>query len=239
MFKNKYSNFLTIILILLIIAILVVASVVIVKTIKANQEEKEKRKVFAEIQDGSEDDDNNDDNQNNTENNSTIEDFINGAPIENTTGNNTTSGGEGTGGTQRRRLVFYKEYPVVGYIKIPKTKVDYPVLLDVSPGALDTAVGVMYPNNPTLNTPGNILIIGHNFRNGKFFSNNKKLVVGDVIQITDLTGKTLTYTIYEILTLPDTDTSYVTRDTGGKIEISLSTCTDDGSGRLVILARVE
>ena len=225
MFKNKYSNFLTIILILLIIAILVVASVVIVKTIKANQEEKEKRKVFAELQNESEDDDNNDDNQNNTENNSTIEDFINGAPIENTTGNNATSGGDGTGGSQRRRTVFYKEYPVVGYIKIPKTKVDYPVLLDVSPGAL--------------NTPGNILIIGHNFRNGKFFSNNKKLVVGDVIQITDLTGKTLTYTIYEILTLPDTDTSYVTRDTGGKIEISLSTCTDDGSGRLVILARVE
>lgn len=238
MFKNKYSNFLTIILILLIIAILVVASVVIVKTIKANQEEKEKRKVFAELQNESEDDDNNDDNQNNTENNSTIEDFINGAPIENTTGNNATNGGDGTGGSQRR-TVFYKEYPVAGYIKIPKTKVDYPILLDVSPGALDTAVGVMYPNNPTLNTPGNVLIIGHNYRNGKFFSNNKNLVIGDTIQVTDLVGKTLTYTIYEILTLPDTDTSYVTRDTGGKIEISLSTCTDDGSGRLVILARVE
>lgn len=238
MFKNKYSNFLTIILILLIIAILVVASIVIVNTIKKNQDDKEKRKVFAEIQDGSEDNDNNNaDDPNNTENNSTIEDFINGAPIENT--NNNTNGGNSSNTTQRRKTIFYKEYPVVGYIKIPKTKVDYPVLLDVSPGALDTAVGVMYPNNPTLNTPGNILIIGHNFRNGKFFSNNKKLVVGDVIQITDLTGKTLTYTIYEISTLSDTDTSYVTRDTGGKIEISLSTCTDDGSGRLVILARVE
>ncbi len=238
MFKNKYSNFLTIILILLIIAILVVASMVIVNTIKKNQDDKEKRKVFAEIQDGSEDNDNNiADDPNNTENNSTIEDFINGAPIENT--NNNTNGGNSSNTTQRRKTIFYKEYPVVGYIKIPKTKVDYPVLLDVSPGALDTSVGVMYPNNPTLNTPGNILIIGHNFRNGKFFSNNKKLVVGDVIQITDLTGKTLTYTIYEISTLSDTDTSYVTRDTGGKIEISLSTCTDDGSGRLVILARVE
>ena len=238
MFKNKYSNFLTIILILLIIAILVVASMVIVNTIKKNQDDKEKRKVFAEIQDGSEDNDNNiADDPNNTENNSTIEDFINGAPIENT--NNNTNGGNSSNTTQRRKTIFYKEYPVVGYIKIPKTKVDYPVLLDVSPGALDTAVGVMYPNNSTLNTPGNILIIGHNFRNGKFFSNNKKLVVGDVIQITDLTGKTLTYTIYEISTLSDTDTSYVTRDTGGKIEISLSTCTDDGSGRLVILARVE
>ena len=87
--------------------------------ISCPKEEKEKRKVFAELQNESEDDDNNDDNQNNTENNSTIEDFINGAPIENTTGNNATSGGDGTGGSQRRRTVFYKEYPVVGYIKIP------------------------------------------------------------------------------------------------------------------------
>ena len=41
------------------------------------------------------------------------------------------------------------------------------------------------------------------------------------------------------MTLKDTDTTYAVRDTGGKIEISLSTCTDDGSGRLVILARVD
>lgn len=237
MFKNKYSNFLTIFLVIIIIVILVIASVIIVKVIQNNQDEKEKKKILASLQDGSEDDNNDQNNQTDDENNSTIEDFINGAPIENNTNENTGSG-DGSG-TTRRKTVFYKEYPVVGYIKIPKTKVEYPVLLDVSPGALDTAVGIMYPNNPTLNTPGNILIIGHNYRNGKFFSNNKNLVVGDKIQVTDLLGKTLTYTIYEILTLPDTDTSYVTRDTGGKIEISLSTCTDDGSGRLVILARAE
>lgn len=233
MFKNKYSNFLTIALIVLIVVILIITTVVIIKTIQSNQDEKEKRKVFAELQEG--DEDNNE--ENNTDDNSTIEDFINGAPVNNETDNNQNGGT--SGGTTRRKTVFYKEYPVVGYIKIPKTKVEYPVLLDVSPGALDTAVGIMYPNNPTLNTPGNILIIGHNYRNGKFFSNNKNLVVGDTIQITDLVGKTLTYTIYEILTLPDTDTSYVTRDTGGKIEISLSTCTDEGNDRLVILARVE
>ena len=34
------------------------------------------------------------------------------------------------------------------------------------------------------------------------------------------------------------DAEYMTRDTGDNIEISLSTCTDDSKGRLVILARV-
>lgn len=237
MFKNKYSNFLTIFLVIIIIVILIVASVVIVKAIQNNQDEKEKKKILATLEDGSQEDNNDENNKTDDENNSTIEDFINGAPIENNTNENAGSG-DGSG-TTRRKTVFYKEYPVIGYIKIPKTKASYPILLDASPGALDTAVAVTYPTNPTLNTPGNVVIIGHNYRNGKFFANNKKLVVGDTIQITDLVGKTLTYTIYEIMTLKDTDTTYAVRDTGGKIEISLSTCTDDGSGRLVILARVE
>jgi len=97
----------------------------------------------------------------------------------------------------------------------------------------------MYPSNPSLNEPGNVVIIGHNYRNGQFFSNNKKLVIGDKIKITDLKGRTLTYTIYEISTLPETDTEYITRERGDNIEISISTCTDDGKARLVILARVQ
>ena len=112
-------------------------------------------------------------------------------------------------------------------------------MLDVSPGALETAVGVLYPTNPNLNQPGITVIIGHNYRNGKFFSNNKKLEIGDKIRITDLTGKTLIYSIYEISVLPETNTEYITRERGNNIEIALSTCTDDGQDRLVILARAE
>lgn len=157
-------------------------------------------------------------------------------PIEgNETGNNTS----GNDTVSRPATRFYKEYPMVGYIKIPKTGIEYPILLDISPGALEVAVGVMYPSNPQLNEPGNVVIIGHNYRDGKFFANNKNLVIGDKIQITDLSGKTLTYTIYEISTIPETDTEYITRQRGDNIEISLSTCTDDGRDRLVILARVQ
>jgi LPXTG-site transpeptidase (sortase) family protein len=71
------------------------------------------------------------------------------------------------------------------------------------------------------------------------FSNNKKLVVGDVIKIKGLDEKMLTYTIYEIFETTPTDTAYMSRKTEGRIEVSLSTCTDDGNNRLVILARVE
>lgn len=231
MFKSKYSTVLTILLIILIIAIIIIATIMGINAYKNYEEEKERKKVIADLQE----DNNNEDKDNEIKDNNTSDENILIGPIENTTPEPPTEGGS----TSRPKTKFYKDYPMIGTIKIEKTKVDYPILLDVSPSALETAVGVMYPSNPKLNQPGNTVIIGHNYRNGKFFSNNKKLVLGDKIQITDLNGKTLTYTIYEIFQTIETDTEYISRPRGDKIEISLSTCTDDGKDRLVILARVE
>lgn len=237
MFRSKYSTVLTIILIILIIAIIGIATFLAIKAYKNYEDEKEKQRVIADLQEEANNtiDDNKD---NNTVNDN---DNIIGKPVdENTINNNNTSSDNQGETTTIRKTKFYKDFPVAGYIKIPKTKAEYPILLDTSPAALEVAVGVMYPTNPKLNQPGNTVIIGHNYRNGKFFSNNKKLENGDKIQITDLTGKTLTYTIYEIFQTTSTDTEYITRErNSSSIEVSLSTCTDDGKDRLVILARAE
>lgn len=230
MFKSKYSTVLTIFLVILIIAIIIIAIMMGIKAYRNYEDEKENRRVIAEFQEQNRIE------TNEIENNVIDENILNETIGTNSVENNITGGGSTT---SRPKTKFYKEYPMIGTIKIEKTKVDYPILLDVSPGALEVAVGVMYPNNPKLNEPGNVVIIGHNYRNGKFFSNNKNLVIGDKIKITDLTGRTLTYTIYEINQTTETDTEYITRDRGGSTEISLSTCTDDGKGRLVILAKVE
>ena len=72
-----------------------------------------------------------------------------------------------------------------------------------------------------------------------FFSNNKKLKNGDKIYITDNSGKKLTYTIYDKFETTESDTDFYQRDTGGKPEVSLSTCTDNSKARLIILARAE
>lgn len=231
MFRSKYSTILTIILILIIIAIVVVATILAVGAYKDFEEEKNRKKVFAELQENIREEDNNEVVENIVDNENI---FIN--TVENNIIQNNTSGEEVT---NRPQTHFYKEYPMIGYIKIEKTKIEYPILIDVTPGALEVGVGVMYPSNPKLNEKGNVVIIGHNYRNGKFFADNDKLVIGDKIKITDLKGKTLTYTIYEISVIPETDTEYITRQRGDNIEISLSTCTDDGNARLVILARVE
>jgi len=138
-----------------------------------------------------------------------------------------------------REPVYYKGFVVVGYIEIPKIELSYPVLENGSDISLEASVAVMYPANPVLNTPGNIIIMGHNYRNGKFFSNLQKLSIGDKVFIEDLDGKKLTYTIYDMYEVKPEDVDYITRDTRGGTEITLYTCTDDGARRLIALAKAE
>ena len=131
----------------------------------------------------------------------------------------------------------YKGFGMLGTMEIPATNFKYPVLEKVTKKSIETAVAFQW--GAGLNQPGNSVIIGHNYRNGMFFSNNKKLKNGDKIYITDNSGKKLTYTIYDKFETSDTDTSFYQRDTGGKAEVTLSTCTDDSKARLIILAKAE
>lgn len=62
---------------------------------------------------------------------------------------------------------------------------------------------------------------------------------GDKVYITDLTGKRLSYTIYNIYETTENDADYMVRDTGGATEVSLATCTDDSQKRLVIWAKAD
>ena len=131
----------------------------------------------------------------------------------------------------------YKGFGVLGTMEMPATNFKYPVLDTVSPKSIETAVAFQW--GAGLNQPGNSVIIGHNYRNGKFFSNNKKLQIGDKIYITDLDGNKVTYTIYDKFETSETDTSFYQRDTQGKPEVTLSTCTDDSKARLIILAKAD
>ena len=125
----------------------------------------------------------------------------------------------------------YKGFYTLGSIEIPKTNVKYPILEKVTKKSLETSVAVVWPENAELNKKGNVVIVGHNYRNGVFFSNNKKLSKGDKIYITDLNKNRVAYTIYNIFEASDTDTKFYNRDTKGKREITLSTCTDNSAAR--------
>ena len=120
-------------------------------------------------------------------------------------------------------------------MEIPKIDLDLPVLERATKNSLEQSIGVLM--GPGLNQVGNTIIVGHNYRNGTFFSRNSELENGDEIYITDTAGTRIEYTIYNIYTTSSEDSDYITRDTAGKREISLSTCTEDSRYRLVIWAR--
>lgn len=159
--------------------------------------------------------------------------------IQNTTNesfNFTIAGNEvANNGGSENRVVTYKGFTVMGTIEIPAIDLEYPILERATKTSLEASVGIL--TGPGLNKVGNTVIVGHNYRNGTFFSRNKELKNDDEIYITDTSGNRVKYIIYNIYNTSADDADYITRDTAGQREISLSTCTDDSRYRLIIWAR--
>lgn len=129
-------------------------------------------------------------------------------------------------------------YKSIATIEIPKINLNYPILQGETGSVEETETLLkMSPckyHGPEPNEVGNFCVVGHNYRNSKFFSKVPTLVAGDTIKITDLTGRTITYVVYDKYTVDPSDTSCTTQLTGGKKEITIITCTDDSKLRVVV-----
>lgn len=212
MFNNsKYGNLLTVILVIAIIAIIGVIGIVGYRIYKAYSTDS--GAVAAANQ---------------------FESTVN-SENQNTTKTEISSGDGNTIGNTTQ-TTKYKGFDVVGTIQIPSIDVKYPILEKLTAKSLETSVVLLYTSNG-LNNVGNSVIIGHNYRNGTMFSNVKNLENGSIIYITDMQGRKVKYTVYNIYRASGSESSYMTRNTNGKREISLSTCTNDSKARTIVLAR--
>ena len=155
-------------------------------------------------------------------------------PFANVTSNTNNSSSQ-SAESQKPKKVYYKGFVQVGNITIGKTGLSSPVLEKATKPAIEVAVAIQA--GPGLNEIGNTVIAGHNYRNGTLFSDNKNIKVGDKITIKDTTGRTITYVVYEKYETDPQDASYINRDTDGKREITLYSCNDDSSMRIIIKAR--
>ena len=233
--KNIYKIFLNSIIIILVIVGIGILGYLLYDNIHNMILTKEAEAAVDEFMKSIEQDNKQEINQNVEEKNVVIVDIDEqNQIIENTEVNSLQS--QTTTNTQSTKTTqTYRNFNIVGSIQIPKTKIKYPIVDTITPDAVAVAVTQIY--GPGLNEIGNTVLVAHNYRNGTFFSNNKKLVNGDKIYITDSNGLTVEYTIYNTYLTPESDFSYATRNTNGKREISLSTCTNDNSKRLVIWAK--
>ncbi len=225
MFNSKYSNILTIVLIVAIIAIVLLLIYFGYDIYRKYYSNKTAEDGFNEFQQQVNKIPGGNSNSNNAGDVNFSIEPLNTIPSDNT--NNVP------GGTTIVKPK-YEGYTSVGTIEISKINLKQPILEGVSDKKLDTAVCLQYGK---LNEIGNAVIIGHNYRNGTFFSNLYKLSNGDKIIITDYMNRKVTYTIYSIFEAKPEDTSFYQRDTNGLREITLSTCTDDSQNRTIILAK--
>lgn len=220
MFESKYSKVLTVILVIVIIAIIILLGLLAFDYIQKYNLTKQASDFVEDYQGDI----------------NTGEQNVDGNNSENVTLDNTTEipiETTGTSGTTTKKT--YNGYTVAGTMKIPAINLEYPIVEEVTGPALEKALVVLYPSGDNLNLPGNTVVIGHNYRNGTFFSNLKKLSNGAKIYVTDYRGKTLTYEVYNKFETSSTDTSFYNRDTNGLAELTLSTCTDASNDQRTII----
>ena len=134
------------------------------------------------------------------------------------------------------------EYTSVGILNIPSLGIEYPILSETTTKLLKVSITKYWGANP--NEVGNMVVIGHNYKNNKFFGNLLKIQHGEIVQITDLTGKTLDYKVYDTYVIEPDDNSCTSQLTDGKKEITLITCYyENGNSRatkrFVVKARAD
>lgn len=132
------------------------------------------------------------------------------------------------------------KYTTIATVTIPKINVMYPVLdgqtdsVEETEALLKTSPTKFWGPEP--NEVGNFCIVGHNYRNTRFFSKVPTLENGDIVELTDISGKTKQYKVYNKYQVDPSDVSCTTQLTNGKREVTLITCTDDSKYRVVVKA---
>lgn len=127
-----------------------------------------------------------------------------------------------------------QEYYTIATINIPSINCYYPILNLTTDELLKISPCYFWGAQP--NEVGNFCIVGHNYRSNKFFSKVPTLENGDIIEIKDLTGKTVKYSVYDKYIVEPEDVSCTSQLTDGKTEITVITCTNDSKKRVVVKA---
>lgn len=127
------------------------------------------------------------------------------------------------------------EYDTEAVLSFPRLGIKYPVLSEENDKLLKVSLCKYW--GPSPNSIGNYCVVGHNYKSGKMFGKLSMAETGDQVILSDLSGRTVTYSIYNKFKVDPTDVSCTSQLTNGKREVTLITCTNYGKERLVLKAR--
>lgn len=123
-------------------------------------------------------------------------------------------------------------YMVTATISIPKIKYNAPIITETTEELLKISPTKLFGPEP--NTVGNFCIVGHNYKDDRFFSNLKELEIGDLVYLSDRKNNKLTYKVYDKYEVHETNLECTNQNTDGKVELTLITCTNSKNKRLVV-----
>lgn len=234
--ENKYGNLLSIMLIVAIVIVVVILGFFGYKVYNSNKTNKKAEDVVSQFDkntDNTNSEDKDSSNNNSSEadgNNSSLQDILDNLGNDNSNSIYQQQGNKDT---------YYEGYKVIGTISIPSIDVEYPILEENTSATLKIAIVAVYPQDPAnaVNKPGNLVLWGHNYKNGTFFSDIGKLTTGAKIYIKDTSGTKLEYQVYNSYETTDSDMTYATRETNGAREITLSTCSNESGKRIIVYAK--
>ena len=146
---------------------------------------------------------------------------------------------EGESGSQKQ--LQYKGYDIIGIVKIPKINIEYPILeigdIDPENAKKPMKLSIIKYWGEKVNDYGNLSIAGHNNKDGTMFGKTKKLEIGDIVELTDLTGQTIKYSIYDIFVTDPNDVNILLPKDEKIREVTLITCTNGNKARLILKAK--
>lgn len=135
----------------------------------------------------------------------------------------------------------YKGYKVIGIVKISKINIEYPILeignIDPESAKAPMKLSIIKYWGENVNDYGNLSIAGHNNKDGTMFGKTKKLQKGDIVELTDLKGQTIQYSIYDIFVTDPNDVSILLPKDELVREVTLITCTNGNKQRLILKAK--
>lgn len=129
----------------------------------------------------------------------------------------------------------YEGYKISSKLIIPKIGLNTYVLDKYSPETMDICPTKYFGPNP--NELGNYCIAAHNYNKENMFNHIIELEKGDTILLLDNENGEMEYEVYDIYKVRPDETEPLSQKTDGKIELTLITCSDYSSKRIIVKAR--
>ncbi|MEO2076819.1 MAG: sortase [Bacillus sp. (in: firmicutes)] len=124
---------------------------------------------------------------------------------------------------------------VIGKIMIPSLNINYIILNVTTDKNLD--ISITKVAGPAIHRNGNLVLAGHNMKNGSFFGRLNHITPQDKIYLENRNGEKKEYIMVDKYIVNKNDLSPLDQSDHEESIITLITCTKDSDKRLIVMAK--